>query len=54
MLTLPDQTYNFLDKNLPKSTNFQEKVIRSAAMGFCSSIVSDTVSNSVRVIKVVH
>ncbi|CEO95248.1 hypothetical protein PBRA_004014 [Plasmodiophora brassicae] len=44
-------TYNFLDKNLPKSTNFQEKVIRSAAMGFCSSIVSDTVSNSVRVIK---
>lgn len=47
-------TYNTLDYYLPKpdSTWHQaQKLLRSAFMGFCASLVSDTCSNSIRVVK---
>jgi len=44
-------TYNFLDARLPKPKNLEEKLLRQATMGFVSSVVSDTSSNSIRVIK---
>jgi len=44
-------TYNWLDHNLPKSDETIKKLGRSALMGFCSSVVSDTCSNSIRVVK---
>ncbi|OBZ73316.1 hypothetical protein A0H81_06831 [Grifola frondosa] len=44
-------TYNFLDDNLPQPTTLGEKLLRQAFIGFCASIVSDTVSNSLRVVK---
>jgi len=44
-------TYNWLDTTLAKPTNTKEKLMRNAFMGFCSSVVSDTSSNSIRVIK---
>jgi hypothetical protein len=47
-------TYNFLNARLPQSRDFKEKLARSALMGFCSSAVSDTCSNSIRVVKTVR
>jgi len=44
-------TYNYLDHHLPKSTETLYKLGRSAVMGFTASVVSDTCSNSIRVIK---
>lgn len=46
-------TFNILDENLPKAdpNSTVQKFGRRAAMGFISSIVSDTISNSVRVLK---
>ena len=46
-------THNFLSKHIPKSEedNIIKKMSRYALIGFCSSMVSDTVSNSARVIK---
>lgn len=47
-------TYNYLNKLFPRE-NYKEsyyKVLRSAIIGFCSSSVSDLVSNTFRVIKV--
>jgi hypothetical protein len=44
-------TYNYLDANLPQPKNTKEKLIRNAAMGFVSSAISDTCSNSIRVVK---
>eukprot|EP01091_Cochliopodium_minus_P000492 TRINITY_DN10451_c0_g1_i1.p1 TRINITY_DN10451_c0_g1~~TRINITY_DN10451_c0_g1_i1.p1 ORF type:complete len:291 (-),score=76.12 TRINITY_DN10451_c0_g1_i1:72-944(-) len=44
-------TYNYLDKNLPLPYNLPTKLLRNATMGFVSSVISDTISNSVRVIK---
>ncbi|KAF8321324.1 mitochondrial carrier, partial [Clavulina sp. PMI_390] len=44
-------TYNFLQELLPPAQNLVQKLIRQAAIGFCASVVSDTVSNSLRVIK---
>jgi len=44
-------TYNFLNENLPPSTTVIEKLFRQAFIGFCASVVSDTVSNSLRVVK---
>jgi len=44
-------TYNYLDHSLPKYTETAKKLGRSAIMGFCASVVSDTCSNSIRVIK---
>lgn len=44
-------TYNFLDEHLPKVDGTLGKLGRNAFMGFSSSVVSDTVSNSIRVVK---
>lgn len=45
-------TYNFLDANIevPKD-NLPKKLARNALIGFCASVCSDTVSNSIRVVK---
>lgn len=47
-------TYNYLNTVFPREdyTEAHHRVIRSAAVGFCSSSVSDIVSNTFRVIKV--
>jgi len=47
-------TYNYLNAALPQYDRKKELpmyLARNAAVGFCSSAVSDTVSNSVRVLK---
>ena len=44
--------YNYLSDALPRTDDFAMKLGRSAVIGFCSSAVSDTCSNSIRVIKV--
>lgn len=44
--------YNYLNSVLPKYDETLKKLGRSAVIGFCASAVSDTVSNSIRVIKV--
>ncbi|KAH9934004.1 mitochondrial carrier [Epithele typhae] len=43
--------YNVLDKNLPLPSNIGEKLLRQAFIGFCASVASDTISNSLRVVK---
>ena len=45
-------TYNYLNEVLPRRTDTVGKLCRSAVMGFCASAISDTCSNSIRVIKV--
>ena len=45
-------TYNYLSETLPRPDGFVEKLGRSAFIGFCSTAVSDTLSNSIRVVKV--
>lgn len=45
-------TYNFLGEKIPKQDTQLGELGRRAIMGFCSSAVSDTCSNSIRVIKV--
>ena len=45
-------TYNYLNEVLPKGDTQLSKLGRSAFMGFVSSAVSDTCSNSIRVVKV--
>mmetsp|Transcript_31417 Transcript_31417/g.64735 ORF Transcript_31417/g.64735 Transcript_31417/m.64735 type:complete len:296 (-) Transcript_31417:304-1191(-) len=44
-------TFNFLDSKIPKPEDTLSKLGRNAVIGFTSSVVSDTCSNSVRVIK---
>ncbi|ETO30651.1 hypothetical protein RFI_06470 [Reticulomyxa filosa] len=47
-------TYNLLNEKLPKYNQHREPLKaygRQAVMGFCASTVSDTLSNSLRVIK---
>lgn len=47
-------TYNVLDTYLPKyerDTDLSKYLLRNAAIGFSASLVSDTCSNSIRVIK---
>jgi len=48
-------TYNYLQENLPKVDKNKDGLAkylgRNAIIGFCSSATSDTISNSVRVIK---
>ncbi len=44
-------TYNFLNSALPVYDDLPKKLSRAALIGFCASAVSDTVSNSIRVIK---
>lgn len=47
-------TYNTLEEKIPKvdkKDSLPKYLGRSAAIGFCATVVSDTISNSVRVIK---
>ncbi|KAG6889471.1 hypothetical protein C0995_000998 [Termitomyces sp. Mi166 len=44
-------TYNYLEANLPESHTLLEKLLRRAFIGFVASVVSDSVSNSLRVVK---
>jgi hypothetical protein len=44
--------YNYLSAHLPRYEDTPSKLARSAFIGFCSSAVSDTCSNSIRVVKV--
>eukprot|EP00755_Sulcionema_specki_P005370 Sspe_Gene.4832::Locus_1596_Transcript_1_1_Confidence_1.000_Length_1528::g.4832::m.4832 len=44
-------TYNTLDKKLPVPQDTFVKLGRNAMVGFCASVVSDSVSNSLRVMK---
>jgi len=44
-------TYNTLDANIPVPTELLPKLARNAGMGFCSSVISDCCSNSIRVLK---
>jgi hypothetical protein len=44
--------YNFLNAKIPKQDSVKyKKLLRSAFIGFCSAVTSDTVSNSLRVLK---
>ena len=45
-------TYNFLSEKIPKQDTPIGELGRRALLGFCSSAVSDTCSNSIRVVKV--
>jgi hypothetical protein len=40
-----------LDANLPRGSNQLERLGRSAMIGFCATAVSDSLSNSIRVLK---
>lgn len=44
-------TNNYLTKMLPKFEFEHGKYVRNALIGFCSSVVSDSISNSLRVVK---
>jgi hypothetical protein len=44
-------TFNFLDSRIPQQTEALYKLARNASIGFTASVVSDTVSNSIRVVK---
>jgi len=43
--------YNFLNENLPQYDDLPRRLMRSAVIGFSASAISDTCSNSVRVVK---
>mmetsp|Transcript_20201 Transcript_20201/g.49552 ORF Transcript_20201/g.49552 Transcript_20201/m.49552 type:complete len:150 (-) Transcript_20201:97-546(-) len=45
-------TYNLLSEKIPEQDDPLKKLGRRAILGFCSSAVSDTCSNSIRVCKV--
>lgn len=45
-------TYNFLSEKIPKQDDPLKELGRRAVLGFCSSAISDTCSNSIRVVKV--
>lgn len=44
-------TYNTLDEKLPEPQTFMQELARQAFIGFVASVISDTVSNSLRVVK---
>ena len=44
-------THNYLENKIPKPDGKWEKLARRGAIGFTASVVSDTVSNSLRVLK---
>lgn len=44
--------YNYLSEKLPRANDTATKLARSALIGFCASAISDTCSNSIRVVKV--
>ena len=43
--------YNFLNETLPQYDELPKRLLRSAVIGFSASAVSDTCSNSIRVVK---
>ena len=43
--------YNFLNEKLPQYDDLPRRLLRSAVIGFSASAISDTCSNSVRVVK---
>ncbi|KAL4435632.1 hypothetical protein ABPG77_002595 [Micractinium sp. CCAP 211/92] len=43
--------YNQLNASLPQYDDLPKRLLRSAFIGFCASAVSDTCSNSIRVVK---
>ena len=45
-------TYNLLSEKIPKQDDRVKELGRRALIGFCSSAISDTCSNSIRVVKV--
>jgi len=45
-------TYNYLSVKIPKRESKLEELGRRGLIGFCASAVSDTCSNSIRVVKV--
>jgi len=47
-------TFNTLQENIPVPADFAQKLLRNAGIGFASSVVSDTLSNGLRVIKTVR
>lgn len=44
-------TFNFLNKRIPEPEDKLNKFLRRAGIGFTASVVSDSISNSLRVIK---
>jgi hypothetical protein len=44
-------TYNYLNIIIPEHPELTAKLCRNAFIGFCASLVSDSISNSLRVIK---
>lgn len=42
---------NYLQETLPRYNDLPKKLARNAFIGFVSSAISDTISNSIRVIK---
>jgi hypothetical protein len=44
-------TYNFLQANLHIPANAGLRIVRQAFIGFVASVISDTISNSLRVLK---
>ncbi|KAJ3787475.1 mitochondrial carrier domain-containing protein [Lentinula aff. detonsa] len=44
-------TYNFLQDKIPVPSHILQKLLRQAFIGFAASVISDTVSNSLRVLK---
>lgn len=44
-------TYNYLNHTLPQYDDLPRKLLRSAFIGFVASAISDTCSNSIRVVK---
>jgi hypothetical protein len=43
--------YNYLNATLPQYDDLPKRLLRSAVIGFSASLVSDTCSNSIRVVK---
>lgn len=43
--------YNYLQEAIPKQDSKGLELSRQALIGFCATLISDTVSNSLRVIK---
>jgi len=46
-------TFNYLQKNIPQQDTALKQNCRNAVIGMCASIVSDCISNSLRVVKTV-
>ena len=44
-------TFNYLNKELPNYDNVLQNLLRNAGIGFSASVISDTCSNSIRVLK---